>query len=143
MQKELSMVRDFMKKHRSPIAVRLPSCRNVCLETIHGPITITATILEGRIFEGDPRVLRAHLLCEELSEVIGALMGGNRRDLLDGLADLLYVTLGTAITFDLPLAAAFDEVHRSNMTKNAALALGDPRVGIKGSDYKPPNLDGL
>lgn len=143
MQRELDMVKEFMEKHRQAKGAKLPSHRNVHLETAHAPVVVAASVLEGHIPEGDLRVLRAHLMCEELSEVLAALMEGSPHNLLDGLTDLVYVTLGTAVAFGLPLAEAFDEVHRSNMTKQKALPDIDPRVRVKGTGYEPPDLDGI
>lgn len=88
--------------------------------------------------EYDPRLLRAHLMLEELAETIEGLAQRNELKVLDGLADLSYVTHGTAVTFGLPLDAAFDEVHRSNMTKG--VRHGDVRLRTKGEDYQPPDL---
>lgn len=67
--------------------------------------------------EGDPRNLRARLMLEELGETLIALRDGNRVELADGLADLVYVTVGTAITFGIPFNEVWREVHRSNMAK--------------------------
>ena len=36
---------------------------------------------------------------------------------IDGIVDLLYVTLGTAVAFGIDVAPFFAEVHRSNMAK--------------------------
>jgi predicted HAD superfamily Cof-like phosphohydrolase len=86
----------------------------------------------------DVRWLRVHLMMEELSEVIRGLATCNKVDTLDGLADLSYVTLGTAAVFNLPLAEAFEEVHQSNMTKKPS----DQRCSDK-TGYTPPNLEKL
>ena len=86
----------------------------------------------------DVRWLRVHLMMEELSEVILGLATCNKVDVLDGLADLSYVTLGTAAVFNLPLAKAFEEVHQSNMTKKPS----DQRCSDK-TGYIPPNLEKL
>jgi predicted HAD superfamily Cof-like phosphohydrolase len=86
----------------------------------------------------DVRWLRAHLMMEELSEVILGLATCNKVDVLDGLADLSYVTLGTAAVYELPLAEAFEEVHKSNMTKKPS----DQRCSDK-TGYTPPNLEKL
>jgi NTP pyrophosphatase (non-canonical NTP hydrolase) len=92
--------------------------------------------------DDDPRLLRAHLMCEELAELLAAMMHHDEERTLDALADLLYVTLGTAVTLDLPLAEAFVEVHKSNMTKQKQD--DDPdgeRLRDKGPDYVAPNLE--
>ncbi len=87
-----------------------------------------------------PRANRAHLMVEELSEVIAAMREGDEVKTLDGLTDLLYVVLGTASTFDLPIAAAFAEVHRSNMTKERQPT--ERAEHPRGPNYSPPDLEG-
>lgn len=91
---------------------------------------------------GDQRALRAELMLEELSEVLQALQDRDELELLDGLADLMYVTVGTGVKFDLPVEDAFQEVHRSNMTKGAAAAAHSGDKG-KGEGYSPADLRGV
>jgi hypothetical protein len=82
-----------------------------------------------------------HLLCEELAEVCDAMANKDEVSLLDGLADLMYVVLGTADVFNLPLAEGFDEVHRSNMSKERQVSDKDgERVRDKGPNYSPADL---
>ncbi len=88
--------------------------------------------------EKDPRAMRAWLMAEELTEVLDALSEQDEVALLDGLADLLYVLIGTAVQFDLPLAEAFDAVHESNMTKKAKTCMKTGYKDVPG--YKPPDL---
>ena len=88
----------------------------------------------------DPRFLRMHLILEEAAEVFAALLGGDELLLLDGLADLLYVVYGTAVTFDLPLEEAFEEIHSSNMTKDVVRSADEPRFRGKGEHFRAPNL---
>ena len=88
--------------------------------------------------------LRLHLELEELAEKFQALLDGDEVAFLDGAADQLYVQLGTAAIYDLPLQEAFDEVHRSNMTKEKQP--DDPhaqRLRSKGPNYRAPNLRGI
>jgi predicted HAD superfamily Cof-like phosphohydrolase len=92
----------------------------------------------------NPHILRAHLMIEELGEHLLAVAHGNEIEAVDGLADLLYVLLGTSAVFGWPLEAAFIEVHRSNMTKEKQP--DDPsaaRVRSKGPNYQPPNIEGI
>lgn len=98
----------------------------------------------------DNRLLRMHLIVEEASEVCLALTEQNEVQLLDGLADLYYVTLGTAVSYCLPLSEAFWEVHRSNMTKRAGAqrdGLGQDRVDGNNTKeapgFVPANIEGL
>lgn len=130
-------VKKFMEKHGHDIDVSLPSDYDLTLRTASNMVGDWANLLEKKI-DKDARIIRAHLMCEELSEVLAALYKGDKLLLLDGLTDLLYVVYGTAITFGLPLDKAFDEIHKSNMTK--AVIKNDPRVRIKGDNYVEPNL---
>ncbi len=88
----------------------------------------------------DPRVLRAHLQVEELGEELLALANCDELAVLDALADLAYVAVGTAVTFDLPLTEAFDEVHRSNMTKERQSGDEGDRFRNKGPNWEAPDL---
>lgn len=66
------------------------------------------------------RVLRKDLMVEELEGVDELLWSMHKGDIVgiaDGLADLLYVVLGTAAAYGIDAEAVFNEVHRSNMTK--------------------------
>jgi predicted HAD superfamily Cof-like phosphohydrolase len=59
------------------------------------------------------------------------------------LADLLYITIGAAISYGIPINEIFDEVHRSNMSKldenGKPVHLPNGKV-TKGPNYSPPNL---
>ncbi len=85
--------------------------------------------------------LRLHLIVEEVAELAQAMSRGDRVETLDALADAIYVLLGTAVSFGLPLPAAFDEVHRSNMTKT----IEEDRPGHpgKGTGFESPDLQGV
>lgn len=90
----------------------------------------------------DNRVIRAKLMVSELSEVLDALATRDEVALADGLADLEYVTVGTAVSFMLPLGAVFDEVHRSNMTKSTVGEAVANHTGDKGKGpgYEEPRV---
>lgn len=111
-------------------------------------------------FEADLLGLRLRLIAEEsheLSEVGQEI----QMDLLDGydgptpsqlsdflkeLADLQYVVSGLAVTFGLPLDAAFARVHRSNLSKlgegGRPVYREDGKV-MKGPNYEPPAMGDL
>ena len=92
----------------------------------------------------DGRIMRAHLLMEELGELLQAMAKGDEAATLDGIADLVYVAIGTALTFDLPLAKAFEEIHSSNMSKSVgAGGSDDVRCRNKGENYRPPNIEAI
>lgn len=125
-------VEAFHQKVRAPaprrVGQREPIARNEAVGTTElrraGDILVDISARLKTVFTmtDDVRLLRAELILEEAGEVLLALSGRAEADLLDGLVDAIYVLLGTAITYDLPIDAGFDEVHRSNMTKGAAAA---------------------
>src|ERR1044072_5399569 len=61
------------------------------------------------------RVLRHDLLSEEITEY---RLARTIEDFAKELADILYVCYGAAIDFGVDLDRVFDEVHKSNMTKD-------------------------
>lgn len=91
-------------------------------------------------------LLRINLLAEELEELKEALAQGNVVEVLDALTDLQYVLDGAYLSFGLHQVKhmAFDEVHRSNMSKLGADGRpvrreSDGKV-LKGPDYFKPDL---
>ncbi len=90
--------------------------------------------------------LRINLLAEELEELQEALKDGDLVEVLDALTDLQYVLDGAYLSFGLQHLkhAAFDEVHRSNMSKLGAdgkpvVRESDGKI-LKGPDYFRPDI---
>ena len=89
------------------------------------------------------RQMRHSILIEEVMELQVAT---THIDALDAITDILYVLLGTAHAYGLgdKLQAAFNEVHRSNMTKvmpyGKVLKRKDGKI-IKPPTYEKPNLE--
>lgn len=63
------------------------------------------------------RELRRRLIVEEAREVEDAIEANNLEEIADGLADLIYVAVGTALAYGIPLDRVWTEVQRSNMAK--------------------------
>jgi len=61
--------------------------------------------------------LRARLMLEELSEVLAGMINGDAVAVADGLADLCYVTIGTAIAYGIDLPAVWAAVQAANLAK--------------------------
>lgn len=97
----------------------------------------------------DRAILRYKLIKEELEELYEGLIYKNQLETLDAIVDILYVTLGTAVEcgFDAKtIEKAFNEVHRSNMSKLDEQ--GEPIFNeygkvMKSDLYKRPNLTKL
>lgn len=70
----------------------------------------------------------------------------NRERVAKELADILYVTYGTAAAFGIDIDAVFDIVHESNMSKlgedGKPIYREDGKV-LKGPNYKEADLTGV
>ena len=90
--------------------------------------------------------LRLSLLQEELDELKAALANNDVVEVLDALSDLQYILDGSYLSWGLGhlKETAFNEVHRSNMSKlgedgKPIYREGDGKV-LKGPNYTPPDL---
>ena len=88
--------------------------------------------------------LRINLLQEELNELKEALENDDMQETLDALIDLQYVLDGAFLSFGMQdvKGPAFDEVHRSNMSKlgedgKPIRREGDGKVMKGPNDFKP------
>ncbi len=98
--------------------------------------------------------LRKKLITEECAEVIEAIEILEKTDVLDRkkaeadvlkeCIDLLYVTYGTIKSMGWDADAAFQEVHRSNMSKvgedGKPVYREDGKI-LKGPNYSPANME--
>lgn len=99
------------------------------------------------------KILRRKLILEEVEETLSAMGFTESGDwsgfediveIADGIADTIYVLVGTAISYGIPIDRVFREVHSSNMTKTPVKAEPGKKYGTKtpkGPDYKPPQID--
>lgn len=98
--------------------------------------------------------LRCRLLREEHDEVhlastglFAACTDDEQRAAMvkvaDGLADLIYVCIGTALTLGIPLDRVWKEVHRSNMAKvqGGVRRREDGKI-LKPEGWTPPDVEG-
>lgn len=76
----------------------------------------TRSVPTAKIPEPEWR-LRRSLMKEELTELLKAMLDNDIVEIADGLADLLYVVLGTAVSYGIDSDAIFDIAHNNNMTK--------------------------
>jgi predicted HAD superfamily Cof-like phosphohydrolase len=84
---------------------------------------------------------RALMALEELAEWIEAHAANDLVAAADAWADRAYVLLGDAVAAGLPAVELFEEVHKSNMTKQAAKQASGK--GIKGTTYEKPDIRGV
>lgn len=81
-------------------------------------------------------MLRLALIHEEVSELDVAARTNDLTGIADGIADCIYVLIGMALEYGIPIEEVFNEVHRSNMSK--VWANGEVRRRIDGKILKPP-----
>lgn len=88
------------------------------------------------------QILRLRLMMEELGELSKAMHEKDLINVADGITDLLYVVVGTAVEYGLgpKLDELFREVHASNMTKDFITGADGRKGGVKGASYRPPNI---
>jgi predicted HAD superfamily Cof-like phosphohydrolase len=88
------------------------------------------------------RELRIKLLQEEWQEY---LEGERKRDLVeiaDALGDLIFVAVGTALEYGIPIEAVMREICWSNLTKVGGPMREDGKI-LKSKDYVAPDIAGV
>lgn len=100
---------------------------------------------EPSIPDTEDPMLRIELLQEELNELKDAIGNNDLVEILDALGDLQYILDGTILTFGMQniFEQAFNEIHRSNMSKldenGKAIFREDGKI-LKSNNYSPPQL---
>lgn len=137
----VSQVTDFHNAIGATVASRLRLLP-------HDPVTAKETLMElQRILsrldssrrDGDELMLRLCLALEETAEWLDAHLRNDLVAAADAWGDRLYVLLGDAVSTGLPAQNVFDEVHRSNMSKQCNSS--NRGKAVKGSSYRRPQLD--
>jgi predicted HAD superfamily Cof-like phosphohydrolase len=99
----------------------------------------------GHVIGTTPAISRPHLrmdlIREEARETIEAIDRGDLVEAVDGLCDLLYVTIGAAVEFGIDIEPIFDEVHRSNMAKIGGATRADGKT-LKPQGWQEPDVAG-
>lgn len=73
--------------------------------------------------------LRLRLLAEEYEELERAIFAGHLPGIADGIADLIYVAIGTAIGYGIDMRPVWEAVHRANMAKAGGPVRDDGKRG--------------
>lgn len=76
-------------------------------------------------------------LQEEWEELRVAMEAGDLVEVLDAICDIKYELNGLGIVLGMDVVGGYNEVHRSNMTKDPGM--GDHKIR-KGQTYTPPEL---
>jgi predicted HAD superfamily Cof-like phosphohydrolase len=87
----------------------------------------------------ETKYLRVRLIQEEFDELKEAMASGNLAAVAKEMADLLYVTYGTAVSYGIDMEPVFQEVHRSNLSKIGGYKRADGKW-VKPPTYSPANI---
>lgn len=90
--------------------------------------------------------LRISLINEEFQEFVQAARDQDIVAVADALGDLLYVVVGAALEYGIPLDSVVEEIHRSNMSKldenGKPIYRHDGKV-LKGPNFFEPDIKGV
>lgn len=89
------------------------------------------------------------LVLNKSDELVKSMLDGDLVGVADGIADVLYVVIGTAIAYGINIKEVFDEVHRSNLSKTVwleelqryTIEKDEFGKGIKPPTYSPADLE--
>lgn len=87
----------------------------------------------------ETKQLRVRLIQEEFDELKEAMATGNLAAVAKEMADLLYVTYGTAVSYGIDMEPVFQEVHRSNLSKVGGYKRADGKW-VKPATYSPAQI---
>ena len=98
--------------------------------------------------EFDHRYMRL-LVNNKSDELIASMVAGDLVGVADGIADVLYVVIGTAVAYGINIQEVFNEVHRSNLSKTVwseelrryTIEKDAFGKGIKPPTYSPAELE--
>lgn len=144
MKDVIEKLRKFHRKHNFPLDQSLNDVDDeIAIKAVNdAAVTLLCTShsLEATLSATKSQLVRrAQLMIEELGETLKALASKDEIETLDGLADSIFVDIGTAEVYGLPIYEALIEICNSNLTK-APRVESDLRLRDKGDSYVAPNL---
>ena len=74
-----------------------------------------------------------------MSELGEAFANDDMIEISDALADLIYVAIGMALVYGIPLDEVWEEVQHSNMQKLGGGVREDGKI-LKPDDWEPPHI---
>jgi len=90
----------------------------------------------------DDQALRIRLIQEELDELDYAMANDDMEAIADGIGDLLYVVLGTAVAYGINIDPIFEAIHNANMAKLGGTTRPDGKI-LKPEGWQPPDIRSL
>ena len=111
------------------------------VEAFHRKFEIVAQTAPTDVNEATQH-LRIRLIQEEFDELKEAMATGNLAAVAKEMADLLYVTYGTAVSYGIDMEPVFQEVHRSNLSKVGGYKRADGKW-VKPPTYSPADITSI
>lgn len=111
------------------------------VESFHSKFDIMVRPIPTDLDE-QTKQLRIRLIQEEFDELKEAMATGNLAAVAKEMADLLYVTYGTAVSYGIDMEPVFQEVHRSNLSKIGGHKRADGKW-VKPPTYSPADIDAI
>lgn len=96
-----------------------------------------------RVPPDDISDLRIKLVEEEWlgpGELYESIVAGDLVGIADGIADMIYVLLGMAVTYGIDMEPVWNEVHATNMDKLRGPKRADGKQ-LKPEGWEPPDID--
>lgn len=122
------------------------------VEELLGAIEPNEFLLDenGRLTQDVGRYVEL-LIKNKSNELIASMIAGDLVGVADGLADVLYVVIGTAVAYGIDIQEVFDEVHRSNLSKTVwdeenqrwFIEKDEFGKGIKPPTYSPADINSV
>jgi predicted HAD superfamily Cof-like phosphohydrolase len=108
------------------------------VEAFHSKFEIVVQTTPMDVNE-DTKHLRVRLIQEEFDELKEAMATRDLAAVAKEMADLLYVTYGTAVSYGIDMEPIFREVHRSNLSKVGGYKRADGKW-VKPPTYSPADI---
>lgn len=151
MKSAVSDVRAFMEVAEQPVRttptqIKVTSTEREILNEVAAAILVACRKLKELGDGTTDGGLRARLVLEESAELVEAIVDNDLVGIADACVDIDYVTIGTALAYGLPHAAAWNAVHAANMAKatlvDGKLTMVRDAGGkvIKPDGWKPADL---
>lgn len=88
--------------------------------------------------------LRNDLHTEEFDELCEAMAAGDMTEIADGIGDLIWVLLGTAVRFGIDMTPVWEAIRQTNMAKfgPGARRRADGKL-LKPADWIAPDIEGI
>jgi len=89
--------------------------------------------------DGDTRLFRRNLIEEEVYELFCSEVDGDLAGVADAIADIIYVAIGMAISYGIPLKAVWNAVQAANMAKVGGGTRKDGKI-LKPPGWTAPDI---